>query len=106
MKIGLVGDELIGWQGGQDFFRILFESLKVGCETEDEVTIATRICGDSLPTTAAQVAKHFLSSFPYNLRWIAHEMMRDSRITLIRRLTGEPARFATPRRKKSSEKGL
>ena len=25
MKIGLVGDELIGWQGGQDFFRILFE---------------------------------------------------------------------------------
>ena len=60
----------------------------------------------TLPTRAAQVAKHLLSTFPYDFRWIAHEMMRDSRIRLIRRLTGEPARFATPRRKESPEKGL
>ena len=101
MKIGLVGDELIGWQGGQDFFRILFESLKVGCETEDEVTIATRICGDSLPTRAAQVARHLLSTFPYDFRWIAHEMMRRVPDQAYRETNGRTGEI-----RHSQEKGI
>ena len=107
MKIALFGDELLGWQGGRDFFRILFESLKLGCADEDdkdEVTIATRQCRDSLPWRLARIGKHLLSSFPYDYRWMAREMMRASGNKLIRRITGERARFVTFEGKESHRK--
>src|SRR5262245_24009881 len=99
MRIALFGDELLAWQGGQDFFRILFKSIKLGSPGEDEVTIATCIRRDSLPWRVARVGKHLLSKFPRDYRWMAHEMTRGSRTGLIRRLTGEKTRFVYSGRK-------
>ena len=104
MKIALFADELLGWQGGRDFLRILFESLKRGCAAEDEINIVTRVCRDSFPWRLAHIGKHLLSSFPHDYRWIAHEMMRVSRDKLIKRITGERARFVTSRGNESHRK--
>ena len=95
MKIALFADQLLGWQGGRDFLRILFESLKLGCAAEDEIIMVTRVRRDSFPWRLAQIGKHLLSSFPYDYRWIAHEMMRVSGGKLIERITGERPRFVT-----------
>jgi hypothetical protein len=99
MRIVLCGDDLLGWQGGRDFFRILFESLKLGCAAEDEITIATRVARDSLPWRVARIGKHLLTRFPYELRWIAREIRHVPRETIIRKITGERARLAVFRGK-------
>ena len=104
MKIALFADDQLGWQGGRDFLRILFESLKLGCAAEDEITIVTRVHRDSFPWRLVHIGKYLLSNFPYDYRWIAHEMMRVSRDKLIRRITGERARFVTSQENESHRK--
>ena len=104
MRIALFGDELLGWQGGRDFFRILFESLKQGCANKDDVTLTTCICRDSLPWRGMQIGKYLLSNFPYDYGWIAHEINRDSRNKLIERITGERPRIFISGRKESDGK--
>jgi glycosyltransferase involved in cell wall biosynthesis len=94
MRIALFGDELLGWQGGRDFFRILFESLKLGCAAEDEIAIAMRVSRDALLWRAVQIGKHLLTSFPCDFRWIAREIRRTPRKKLIRQIIGENVRIA------------
>ena len=82
MKIVLFADDLLGWQGGRDFLRILFASLELGCDAKDKITIGTR-SRDSLFWRVARIAKHLLTKFPYDYDWIGQEIRRVSRNKLI-----------------------
>src|SRR5262245_45127671 len=100
MRMAVFCDELLRWQGGRDVFRILFESLKLGCAAEDEITIAIWASRDSLSWRAAHIGKHLLTKFPHDYRWIAREI-RHPKKKLIRGIIGERARLAIFRGKES-----
>jgi glycosyltransferase involved in cell wall biosynthesis len=106
MRIALYGDELLTWQGGRDLFRILFESLNLGCAAEDEIIVITRASRDSLPWRVARIGKYLLTHFPYDFRWIIHELRRVSREKLINDVIGERARLFVVRGKLLSRKAF
>ena len=92
--------------GGARFFSDPVESLKLGCEGEDEVTIATRISRDSLPWRMVGIGKHLLTRFPHDYRWIARETRRVPQKKLITAIIGEQARLAVYRENESHSKHI
>lgn len=58
MKIGLFPDHLLSWQGGRDFFAMLFDSLITTFEPEDEIRVLSISKRDTRPWQVARVAKH------------------------------------------------
>ena len=93
MRIALYCDELTEWQGGRDFFRRLFESLKLGCAPEDEITIVS-LARDLLPWRVLRIGKHLLTKFPYDFGWIAREIRRVPQEKLVREIIGDGVRLA------------
>jgi glycosyltransferase involved in cell wall biosynthesis len=94
LRIALICDELLDWQGGRDFFRILFESLKFGCTAQEQINVATRVSRDSFAWRAMRVGKHLVTRWPCDLYWIAQEFKRIPREKLISDILGERIRLA------------
>ena len=83
MKIGLYYDRVSSWQGGRDLFAMLFQSLQVGCEPDDQIGIVVHKSRDKLPWRLARIGKHLLTRFPPDYRWIASEIRRIPRKRVI-----------------------
>jgi glycosyltransferase involved in cell wall biosynthesis len=88
MKIGLVPDHLLGWQGGRDFFSILFDSLSMGLEPEDEIRILSIAGPDTRPRRVARIVKHFTTQFPPDLDWAMKELTRPTRTHVVAEVVG------------------
>jgi hypothetical protein len=76
MKIGLVPDYSMGWQGGRDFFFALADSLNRALEPEDESRILLVVRRDSRRRRIARIAKRLLFSFPPDLQSAKSELVK------------------------------
>jgi glycosyltransferase involved in cell wall biosynthesis len=93
MKIGLHYNCLMGWQGGRDLFRLLFDCLQAGCEPDDQVAILAQKVRDALPWRLARLGKHVLSRYPWDRDWMAREIVRTSTKESLRRTFGHSVRL-------------
>jgi glycosyltransferase involved in cell wall biosynthesis len=89
MKIGLLPDHLMVWQGGRDFFAMLFDSLGMASHPEDEIRILSIARRETRPWRVARIGKHLVSRFPPDLRWVKKELTRPSRSSVISSMVGQ-----------------
>ena len=83
----------MGWQGGRDLYRLLFDCLQAVCETDDQVVILAQNMRDALPWRLARLGKHVLSRYPWDRDWMAWEIARTSIKESLRRTFGHSVKF-------------
>jgi glycosyltransferase involved in cell wall biosynthesis len=94
LRIGLNYDLFQRWQGGIDLFRMMVNCLELGQSPDDEIAVIARRQRDALPWRVLRVARHLLTTFPYDRRWISHELTRVPQRKFMRETIGEGATLA------------
>jgi glycosyltransferase involved in cell wall biosynthesis len=103
VKIGLDFDSTKNWQGGRDFFRVLYESLQQSAVPDDAITVLATAHRDALPWRLARVGKHAVTRLPPNPSWMWSELRRTTTKALIRKTFGHPvkAKILHPTKRKT-----
>jgi glycosyltransferase involved in cell wall biosynthesis len=89
MRIGLYYEAVSGWQGGRDLFTLLFRSLQLAREPDDQITIIAQQGWDSWPWRVAHVGKHVLTRYPWESEWLVNEIFRTPKKKAFRQTFGQ-----------------
>jgi glycosyltransferase involved in cell wall biosynthesis len=92
MKIALIADGFLGWQGGRDLFCMLVDAVNSAAGSDEEAFVWSTPARDTLPWRMGRVAKHALRRFPPDRRWMTAELQRQSTAALLREMLGQSGR--------------